>query len=69
MWLLNSEVPHSVTDNLVQAHISGNDNYLESVEKVFTMVPVIKEASSDTGCTATSLAQVNKASRGQHSRG
>ena len=31
MWLLNSEVSPSVTDNLVQAHISGIDNYQESV--------------------------------------
>ena len=31
MWLMNSDVPHSMTDNLVQAHISENDNYLKSV--------------------------------------
>ena len=59
MWLLSSNVPHSVTDNLVQAHISGNDNYPESVERAFTMVSVIEEASGDTGLTAASLAQAN----------
>ena len=68
MWLMNSKVPHSVTDNLVQAHISGHDNYPESVEKAFTMVSVIKEASSDSR-TAVSLAQANEASSGQSSGG
>ena len=50
MWLMNSDVPHSVTDNTVQAHISGIDNYPESVDRAFT-----KEASSDAGRTAASL--------------
>ena len=51
MWLLNSKVPHSVTDNLVQDHISGNDNYPESVDRAFTMVSVIKEAFPVTQVT------------------
>ena len=38
MWLMDSKVPFSMTDNLVQAHISGHDNYPESVERAFTMV-------------------------------
>ena len=68
MWLMNSDVRHSVTDNLVQAHISGTDNYPKSVDRAFTMVLVIEE-SSDTGCTAVSLAQANEASSGQYSGG
>ena len=64
MWLMNSDAPQFVTDNLVQAHISGNDNYPESVERAFTMVSVIKETSGDTGRATTSLAQANKASSG-----
>ena len=68
MWLMNSDVRHSVTDNLVQAHISGTDNYPESVDRAFTMVSVIEEAS-DTGRAAISLAQTNEAGSGQYSGG
>ena len=68
MWLMNSDVPHSVTDNLVQAHISGTNNYPESVDRAFTMVSVIEEAS-DTGRAAISLAQTNEAGSGQYSVG
>ena len=63
LWLMNSEVPHSVTDNLVQAHISGNDNYPESVARA---VSVIEETSGDTSHSSTSLAQANKANSGQY---
>ena len=55
--------------HLAQAHISGTDNYPESVERAFTMVSVVKEASGDTGRTATSLAQANKASSGRYRGG
>ena len=63
---MNSDVPKFVRDNLVQAHISGTDKYLEGAERAFTMVSVVKEASGDTGHSATSLAQANKASSGRY---
>ena len=54
-WLLNSDVDHTVTDNLVQAHISGNDIYPVSVEKAYAMAAVMEESSGSR--RATSLAQ------------
>ena len=66
MWLMNSDAPKFVSENLVQAHISGTDNYPESVKRAFTMVSIIEEATSDTGRSATSLAQANEASNGQY---
>ena len=44
-WLMNSDVDHSVTDNLVQAHISGNDNYPASVYRAYAMASVMEETS------------------------
>ena len=38
MWLLNSEVPSTVTKNLVQNHIVGIDSYPKNVEQAFTML-------------------------------
>ena len=63
---MNSNAPKFVSDNLVQAHISGTDNYLEIVKNSFTMMSVIEEASGDTGCSTTSLAQGNEASSGRY---
>ena len=40
-WLMNSDVDHSVSDNLVQARISGNDNYLASVYRAYAMFIII----------------------------
>ena len=57
MWLINSDAPQFVTDNLMQAHISGNNNYPESVERAFAMVSAFEGAPGDTRCSATSLVQ------------
>ena len=53
MWLLNSEVPSTVTNNLVQNHIVGIHNYPENVEQAFTMLSFTEQETS----TVTSLAQ------------
>ena len=63
MWLLNTEVPSNVTNNLVQAHIAGIDNYPENIERAFTMVSFTEEASSSNR-TATFLAQTYEPSWG-----
>ena len=52
MWLLNSEVPSTVIENLVQNHIVGIDNYPENVKQAFTMLTVTEKETS----TVTSLA-------------
>ena len=60
MWLLNSEVPSNVTDNLVQDHIVGIDNYPETVKQAFTMLSVTEKESSSSNRTTTSLTQTYK---------
>ena len=53
MWLLNSQVPSRVTDNLVQHHVVGTNNYPENVKQAYTMM-IVAAPEADT---ATSLAQ------------
>ena len=58
MWLMNSDVPQYVSDNLVHAYISGDDKYPNSVDKACVMVSAIDlGAPVDTHSSATSLVQ------------
>ncbi len=38
MWLMNSQVPSRVTENLVQNHVVGTDNYPKNIEQAYTML-------------------------------
>ena len=38
LWLLNSAAPETLTSNLVQAYISGDDRYPANIERAFAMV-------------------------------
>lgn len=70
MWLMNSQVPSRVTDNLVLDHVVGTDNYPKDVEQAFTMLVT----SGSEAANATSLAQTytngdNRSSGGRGGRG
>lgn len=70
MWLMNSQVPSRVTDNLVQDHVVGTDNYPKDVEQAYTMLVT----SGSEAANATSLAQTytngdNRSSGGRGGRG
>ena len=42
MWLLNSNVPKTVTDNLVQAYCTGQDNYPANVTEAYSLATATK---------------------------
>ena len=46
MWIQNSEVPSTVTENLVQNRIVGIDNYPENVKQAFTMLTITEKETS-----------------------
>ena len=57
MWVMNSNVPQYVSDNLVHVYISGDDKYPNSVDKAFVMVSAIDlGAPVDTHRSACDLA-------------
>ena len=58
MWLMNSTVYESVTNNLVQDYCTGTDKYPSSVDKAFALVAAFNQrAPSGRRRTTTSLVQ------------